>query len=126
MNSIWEGSGNINALDVLRALSSAPGALDAWLTEMSRVRGNNVHLDAAVHDVLTGLADLSGAEVSARRLAARMATCLQGALLLGGGDPVVGDLFCASRLGGDGGLTFGTLPAGPELADVTRRATPWA
>ncbi len=125
LNSIWEGSGNINALDVLRALSSAPGALDAWLTEMSRVRGDNAHLDAAVHDVLTGLADLSGAEVSARRLAARMTTCLQGALLLGGGDPVVGDLFCASRLGGDWGQTFGTLPAGPELAELTRRTTPW-
>ncbi len=124
LNSIWEGSGNINALDVLRALSSSPGALDAWLTVMSRVRGENTHLDAAVHDVLTGLADLSSAEGSARRLTARMASCLQGALLLGGGDPVVADLFCASRLGGDGGQTFGTLPVGPELTAVTRRTTP--
>ncbi len=124
LNSIWEGSGNVNALDVLRALSSSPGALDAWLTEMGRVRGENAQLDAAVHVVLSGLADLSGAEGSARRLAAQMATCLQGALLLGGGDPVVADLFCASRLGSDGGQTFGTLPVGPELADLTRRTTP--
>jgi putative acyl-CoA dehydrogenase len=124
LNSIWEGSGNVNALDVLRALSRAPESLDAWLTEVGRVRGENTHLDAAVHEVLAGLADLSHAEGSARRLAARMATCLQGALLVGGDDPEVADVFCASRLGGDWGQTFGTLASGPELATLTHRTTP--
>ena len=63
------------------------------------------------HDVLAGLSDLSGADGSARRLAALMATCLQAALLISGGSPEVADLFCASRLGGDWGGVFGTLPA---------------
>jgi putative acyl-CoA dehydrogenase len=124
LNSIWEGSGNVNALDVLRALSRTPESLDAWLTEVGRVRGENAHLDAAVHEVLAGLAELGQAEGSARRLAGRMATCLQGALLVGGADPEAADVFCASRLGGDWGQTFGTLPAGPELATLTRRTTP--
>ena len=109
---------------MLRALSRAPESLDAWLTEVGRVRGENAHLDAAVHEVLAGLAELGQAEGSARRLAGRMATCLQGALLVGGADPEAADVFCASRLGGDWGQTFGTLPAGPELATLTRRTTP--
>jgi putative acyl-CoA dehydrogenase len=124
LNSIWEGSGNVNALDVLRALEREPEVLDAWLTEIGRVKGENPHLDAAVHQVLTGLADLSKAEGSARRLASTMAVCLQGALLVGGDSPEVADLFCASRLGGDWAGTYGTLPAGPELAAVVRRTTP--
>jgi putative acyl-CoA dehydrogenase len=124
LDSIWEGSGNVNALDVLRALSRSPESLDAWLTEVGRVRGENVHLDAAVDEVLSGLADLSHAEGSARRLAARMACCLQGALLVAGDQAEVADVFCASRLGGDWGQAFGTLPSGPELATLTRRTTP--
>ncbi len=124
LNSIWEGSGNVNALDVLRALTRSPESLDAWLTEVGRVRGENVHLDTAVHDVLAGLADLSQAEGSARRLAVRMALCLQGALLLAGQCAEVADVFCASRLGGDWGQTFGTLASGPELLVLTRRTTP--
>jgi putative acyl-CoA dehydrogenase len=124
LNSIWEGSGNVNALDVLRALTREPAALDAWLTEVGQVRGENTHLDAAVQDVLTGLADLAQAEGSARRLASRMAACLQGALLVAGDSPEVADLFCASRLGGDWAGSFGTLPSGPELETVVRRTTP--
>ena len=84
LNSIWEGSGNINALDVLRALRTTPQCLDAWLVEVGKVRGENRYLDAAVHDVFAGLADVTQADASARRLAARMAVCLQGALLLAG------------------------------------------
>ena len=124
LNSIWEGSGNINALDVLRALSRAPASLDAWLTEIGRVRGENAHLDAAVTDVLTSLADLGRAEGTARRLAATMACCLQAALLIGADQPEVGDVFCASRLGGQQAGVFGALPAGPELATIARSATP--
>ncbi|MGH3506563.1 MAG: acyl-CoA dehydrogenase family protein [Nocardioidaceae bacterium] len=124
LNSIWEGSGNVNALDVLRALTREPAALDAWLTEVGRVQGENAHLDAAVQHVLVGLSDLAQAEGSARRLASRMAACLQGALLVAGDSPEVADLFCASRLGGDWAGTYGTLPLGPELDTVIRRTTP--
>jgi putative acyl-CoA dehydrogenase len=126
LNSIWEGSGNVNALDVLRALQREPGVLDAWLREVGDVRGEDPRLDAAVTDVLTTLSDLDGMEHRARRLTARMATCLQGALLLRDGDAAVADAFCASRLGGDWAGTFGTLPAGIDTDAVVRRTTPTA
>ena len=124
LNSIWEGSGNVNALDVLRALRREPESLDAWLTEVGAVRGEDARLDTAVNDVLTELADLSDVELRARRIAARMAMCLQAALLLRDGDPVVADAFCASRLGGDWGGTFGTLPRGLDLVAIVERTTP--
>jgi putative acyl-CoA dehydrogenase len=124
LNSIWEGSGNVNALDVLRALAREPESLDAWITEVATVRGENRHLDASVDDVLTELADLSDVELRARRIAGRMAAVLQGAVLLQHGDPSVGDAFCASRLGGDWGGTFGTLPRGLDLAGIVARTTP--
>jgi putative acyl-CoA dehydrogenase len=124
LNSIWEGSGNVNALDVLRALRREPVVLDAWLREIGEVRGEDHRLDTAVTDVLTMLSDLDGMEYRARRLAARMATCLQAALLLRDGDAAVADAFCASRLGGDGAGTFGTLPAGIDADAIVRRATP--
>jgi putative acyl-CoA dehydrogenase len=124
LNSIWEGSGNVNALDVLRALAREPGSLDAWITEVGAVRGENRHLDTAVDDVLVELADLTDVEVRARRIAGRMAAALQGAVLLRHGHPSVADAFCASRLGGDWGGTFGTLPRGLDLAGIARRTTP--
>ena len=124
LNSIWEGSGNVNALDVLRALRREPAALDAWLREVGDVRGEDPRLDAAVTDVLTMLSDLDGIEGRARRLAAAMATCLQAALLLRSGDGAVADAFCASRLTGDWGGTFGTLPSGVDVDAIARRATP--
>jgi len=124
LNSIWEGSGNVNALDVLRALAREPESLDAWITEVGSVRGENRHLDATVDEVLTELADLSDVEVRARRIAGRMAAALQGAILLQHGDHAVADAFCASRLGGDWGGTFGTLPRGVDLAGIVSRTTP--
>ncbi len=124
LNSIWEGSGNVNALDVLRALAREPESLDAWITEMAGVRGEDARLDTAVDGVLTELADLTDVEVRARRIAASMATCLQAAVLLKHGDPSVADAFCASRLAGDWGGTFGTLPRGLDLAGIVARTTP--
>jgi putative acyl-CoA dehydrogenase len=124
LNSIWEGSGNVNALDVLRALSRSPEALDAWLTEVGLARGVDPRLDRAVEAVLTDLADLDDLEVRARRLASAMAVCLQASLLLRFAPPEVGDAFCASRLGGQWGGTFGTLPRGTDVRAVVARATP--
>jgi putative acyl-CoA dehydrogenase len=124
LNSIWEGSGNVNALDVLRALSREPESLDAWITEVGSVRGEDRRLDAVVDEVLTELADLTDVETRARRIAGRMATALQGATLIRHGDPAVADAFCASRLGGDWGGTFGTLPRGLDLAGIVARTTP--
>ncbi|MFB8026240.1 acyl-CoA dehydrogenase family protein [Streptomyces sp. NPDC056465] len=122
LNSIWEGSGNVQALDVLRALQREPGALDAFLREVGAARGADHRLDAAIKDLLTELADLDGAEARARRLVERMALVLQGSLLLRWAPPEVADAFCASRLGGDRGSAFGTLPHSLDLAAVVERA----
>ncbi|MEU5276246.1 acyl-CoA dehydrogenase family protein [Streptomyces asoensis] len=124
LNSIWEGAGNVQALDVLRALRREPQALDAWLREVGLARGADHRLDRAIKDLLTELADLDGVEARARRLAERFALVLQGALLVRFAPPEVADAFCASRLGGDGGSTFGTLPHSLDLASVVERAAP--
>ena len=124
LNSIWEGSGNVNALDVLRALSREPEALNAWLVEVGKARGEHVLLDRAIESVLESLADVSEMEVRARRLAGTMAACLQAALLLQHGPAEVADAFCATRLGNEYGGTLGTLPRGTDLATIVARTTP--
>ncbi|WP_282793039.1 acyl-CoA dehydrogenase family protein [Streptomyces sp. CC224B] len=122
LNSIWEGSGNVQALDVLRALQREPLALNAFLEEVGAARGADHRLDAAIKDLLTELADLAGAEARARRFVERMALVLQGSLLVRYAPPQVADAFCASRLGGDWGAAFGTLPHSLDLGAVVDRA----
>lgn len=122
LNSIWEGSGNVQALDVLRALQREPQAINAFLQEVGKARGADHRLDAAIKDLLTELADLEGIEARARRLVERMALVLQGSLLVRWAPPQVADAFCASRLGGDWGAAFGTLPHSLDLASVVERA----
>ncbi|HEV8438184.1 MAG TPA: acyl-CoA dehydrogenase family protein, partial [Methylomirabilota bacterium] len=124
LNSIWEGSGNVNTLDVLRALRQSPAVLDAYLAEIGLASGADGRFDAAVKDLLQSLADLDGMEARARRLAERMALVLQGSLLLRHGNPAVADAFCASRLDQDWGHAFGTLPRGVDSAAIVARATP--
>src|SRR4051812_11511612 len=124
LNSVWEGSGNVNALDVLRALSREPEALNAWLVEVGRARGEDPRLDRAIEGVLESLADTSALEVGARRLAGAMAACLQGALLVQHAPAAVADAFCATRLGMEYGGTLGTLPRGSDLCSIVERATP--
>ncbi len=124
LNSVWEGSGNVNALDVLRALTREPEALNAWIVEVGRARGEDPRLDRAVDHVLETLADTTALEVGARRLAGAMAACLQGALLVRHAPAAVADAFCASRLGMEYGGTFGTLPRGTDLAAIVTRTTP--
>ncbi|HET7388877.1 MAG TPA: acyl-CoA dehydrogenase family protein [Nocardioidaceae bacterium] len=125
LNSIWEGSGNVNALDVLRALQRSPEALEAWVTEVGLDRGADPRLDHAVEAALEMLADASTLEVGARRLAAQMAACLQGALLVRYAPAEVADAFCASRLGTAYAGTLGTLPGGSAaLRAIVDRTTP--
>ncbi|MFF4605012.1 acyl-CoA dehydrogenase family protein [Streptomyces sp. NPDC001339] len=124
LNSIWEGAGNVQALDVLRALRREPEALNAFLTEIGTARGADHRLDRAIRGMLTELADLEGIEARARRLVERMALVLQGSLLVRHAPPEVADAFCASRLGGDAGAAFGTLPHTLDLAAVVARARP--
>ncbi|MFI6766233.1 acyl-CoA dehydrogenase family protein [Streptomyces sp. NPDC050355] len=124
LNSIWEGSGNVQALDVLRALRRDPEPLHAFLTEIGTARGADHRLDRAIRGLLTELADLEGIEARARRLVERMALVLQGSLLVRYAPPEVADAFCASRLGGDAGAAFGTLPHTLDLASIVARARP--
>ncbi|WP_055525455.1 acyl-CoA dehydrogenase family protein [Streptomyces graminilatus] len=126
LNSIWEGAGNVQALDVLRAIQREPAALNAFLQEVGQARGADHRLDGAIKDLLTELADLAGIEGRARRLAERIALVLQGSLLVRFAPPETADAFCASRLGGDWGSAFGTLPHTLDLASVVERARPVA
>ncbi|MBO8185403.1 acyl-CoA dehydrogenase family protein [Streptomyces spirodelae] len=126
LNSLWEGSGNVQALDVLRALQRSPGSLNAFLTEIGQAHGADHRLDAATKDVFAQLADLEGIESRARRLVERMALVLQGSLLVRFAPTAVSDAFCASRLGGDWGAAFGTLPSGLDLRAIVERALPAA
>jgi putative acyl-CoA dehydrogenase len=124
LNSVWEGSGNVNALDVLRAMSREPEALNAWILEVGKAHGADHRLDRAITTVLESLADTSTLEAGARRLAGQMAACLQGALLVQHAPAPVADAFCATRLGTEYGGTLGTLPPGTDLASIVRRTTP--
>ncbi|MDX6355237.1 MAG: putative acyl-CoA dehydrogenase [Streptomyces sp.] len=122
LNSVWEGSGNVQALDVLRVLQRDPRAVAAFLTEIGLARGADHRLDVAIKDLLAELADLDGIEARARRVVERMALVFQGSLLVRFAPPAVADAFCASRLGGDWGSTFGTLPHTLDLAAIVDRA----
>jgi len=125
LNSVWEGSGNVNALDVLRALGREPEVLSAWITEVGHARGGDQRLDRAVDDTLALLGDTGSLEVGARRLAGRMAACLQGALLVRFAPEEVADAFCGSRLGSSYDGTYGTLTSSPaDLRPIVERATP--
>ncbi|MGP4008318.1 acyl-CoA dehydrogenase family protein [Streptomyces sp. 4N124] len=126
LNSIWEGAGNVQALDVVRALRREPHALNAYLQEVGQARGADHRLDAAIKDLLTDLADMAGIEARARRLTERLALVLQGSLLVRYAPPEVADAFCASRLGTDGGAAFGTLPPTLDLTSVVDRSRPQA
>jgi putative acyl-CoA dehydrogenase len=124
LNSIWEGSGNVNALDVLRIAAKEPSAIEAWRAEVAAAAGENRALEAAFKRVVQALSEQRDRERNARRIVEGMALCFQGALLVRFGNAAVADAFCASRLGGDWGRTFGTLPAGTEFEAIASRAVP--
>ena len=121
LNSIWEGSGNVNALDVLRALGREPTAVEAYFLELSAAAGGDARLDRAIADLRGELTDLLDIEARARRLVERMAVLLQASLLVRYAPAAVSDAFCASRVGGDWGHAFGTLPAGVDTGAILSR-----
>ncbi|MEX2290590.1 MAG: acyl-CoA dehydrogenase family protein [Mycobacteriales bacterium] len=126
LNSVWEGSGNVNALDVLRALTREPAGVEAFFAELELARGADPRLDGAVRALQAGLADPDEIESRTRRLVEQMALVLQGSLLVRHAPTPVADAFCASRLAGDWGHAFGTLPKGTDTTAVLARALPQA
>jgi putative acyl-CoA dehydrogenase len=124
LNSIWEGSGNVNALDVLRAMQREPESLEAFFSELSHCTGSNQAFDETQHSLQRALRDQEHAEARARWLVERMAIMLQASLLLRHAPSAVADAFCAARLGTDAGLALGTLPSGADLVSIIIRATP--
>ncbi len=123
LNGIWEGSGNVICLDVLRAMARSPEAVEAFFDEVGLAAGADSRLDEAVARLGKELADLDDIERRARRLVEAMALVFQGSLLVRFGDPAVADAFCRTRLDGDWGHAFGTLPAGVDAKRIMDRHT---
>jgi putative acyl-CoA dehydrogenase len=123
VNAIWEGSGNVICLDVLRALVREPAAGPALLAEIQLARGADTRLDAAIEALRRDLDDPSGAETRARSIVERMALALQASLVIRTSPTSVADAFCASRLG-EGGMLFGTLPMNVDFEAILERALP--
>jgi putative acyl-CoA dehydrogenase len=124
LNSIWEGSGNVAALDVLRALMREPEGLPAFLAECKEASGADARLDQHIADIEADLAafDPEEAQWRARAVVERLALALQASLLVRYAPPAVADAFCAGRLGGGGGRAYGTLPAGVDVQPILDRA----
>jgi putative acyl-CoA dehydrogenase len=119
--SIWEGSGNVVALDVLRAIGRDPATLDALLAEIELAAGTDVRLDAHVSRLRAALVNPADPEQDGRRLVEQLALALQGSLLVRHAPAAVADTFCAARLGEDRGAAYGTLPRGCDLGAVLAR-----
>jgi putative acyl-CoA dehydrogenase len=120
LNSIWEGSGNVAALDVLRATVKEPEGLPAFMAECELARGGNALLDAHL-DRLRAAEPPTEPQFQARRIVEDLAVALQASLLVRHSPPEVADAFCAGRLG-EGGRAFGTLPAKVDAPAIVERA----
>jgi len=124
LNSIWEGSGNVMCLDVLRAMHREKAALPAINEELEKATGGNSLLDTAMEKLKSELGNADDLEYRARGLTEQIATVLQGALLVQSAPSVVADAFCASRFGTAQRGAFGTLPTGCDVDAIVQRAAP--
>ncbi len=122
VNSTWEGSGNVQCLDVLRALSKEPGVLDVLFAELGDGHGD-ARLKTHIEGLKAGFRDTADIQYRARQLTEDVAVGLQAKLLLEGGNALVADAFIASRLG-KGGRVYGTLPRGVDVEALVARSTP--
>jgi putative acyl-CoA dehydrogenase len=124
LNGIWEGTGNVICLDVLRSMTRDPGCIPALIEELREARGADRRYDAALQALETELVDLARHEGQARRLVERLALTMSGSLLLRHAPPAVADAFIATRLSGGFAGHFGDLPLGAEAGAIARRAVP--
>ena len=121
LNAIWEGSGNVIALDILRTFAREPQALAAFAAELRRAAGADARLDAAIAEVLDGLAAARPVEAEARFVAERLALTLQAALLARHAPSAVADAFIATRIAGGGGRSYGAVPRDFAAAPIVAR-----
>lgn len=124
LNGIWEGSGNVICLDVLRAGSRDPSTTEALVAELRGFAGLDARLDAAIDRAVAELSDPEQVQYRARRLVESLALAWQGGLMLRDGTPAAAEAFVATRLGGAGGVAFGTLPRGVDTSAILRAAWP--
>jgi putative acyl-CoA dehydrogenase len=124
VNAIWEGSGNVQCLDVLRACERTPRVLEALFSELELARHQHPALDRSIDELHRALAAADPLEYRARRVVEQMATTLQASLLLRHAPAEIAGAFCASRLGGQSHQLFGTLPDGVDAGAIIARATP--
>ncbi|MEV0332709.1 acyl-CoA dehydrogenase family protein [Nocardia sp. NPDC050717] len=122
--SVWEGSGNVAALDTLRAMAKQPETLGVFLDEVKSTAGSSAELDAAIARLEREFGDFETMQYRARRVVGQMAQVLQGSLLVRYGHPAVADGYLRTRLAGDRGDVFGTLPLGIDTAAILERSTP--
>lgn len=123
VNSIWEGSGNVQCLDVLRSMHKEPETLTAAFAEIKSAQGLNRHFDSFAAKLESELKDLTDLEFRARRVVERLALALQATVLLKNAPNFISEAFCASRLSDENGRTFGTLPKGFETKAVIERSS---
>ena len=124
LNGVWEGSGNVICLDVLRAIARDPASLDAYWDEVSLAAGADRRLDESIAVLRKECEDTDAIESRARRLVEHLAVVFQGALLVRHAPAPIADAFCASRLGGNTSHAFGTMPAGIDMRSIIDRARP--
>lgn len=124
LNGVWEGSGNVICLDVLRAVTRDPESVEAFLAELEVSKGADVHLDQLISDLHVELADQSNVELRARRIVERAAVALCGSLLVRHAPDYVSDAYISSRFAGDSSRTFGTLVPGTDFDAIIHRSWP--
>ncbi len=124
VNAIWEGSGNVQCLDVWRALSRSPEALEVLFAEIGAAKGGNAALDRHLSALKDDMRDLADFEARARDLVDRLATGLQASLMVRHAPPFAADAFCASRLEARGAHHYGALPSSADVKAIVARATP--
>ncbi len=118
---IWEGSGNVSALDTLRAMATRPECIAVLFDELATTAGQDARLDVHVATLRAELGDTDAVEYRARKVAEDICLALQGSLLVRHGHPAVAEAFLATRMGGNWGGAFGTLPTGLDLAPILER-----
>ena len=124
LNAVWEGSGNVIALDLLRVLTKEPETLEALRKELETAQGEDPRLDSAIEAAFDIIADPGGAEFEARRMAEALSLAFGGALMIRHARPEVWDAFAATRLDRDWGYLYGTLPAGLDVRAIVEPAIP--